>query len=332
MSGPYWSKAWNPVQGCTPVSPGCAHCWAKAMHERFHPEPFSAVTLHPERLSIPLRTRKPQVFFTDMCDPFHPDVPFEFIAAMFGVMAASPRHTFLLLTKRAERMRTWFEWIHRVPGNAAGTEAMEVQYQAQGYFDKVDDAETGGTLWPKRRTLPRAESWPLPNVWLGVTAEDQQRADERIPLLLQTPAAHRWVSLEPLLGPIDMKLEWLARRHIDCAGCAPDGSLCDGHWIGQKLNQVIVGGESGPNARPYDLAWARSVIGQCQDAGVACFHKQIGARPRADLLVSDGNRLVEAPHANEDHGRIFGMRSRSGSDPAEWPEDLRIRELAWVLP
>ena len=272
MSGPYWTKAWNPIQGCTPVSPGCANCWARSMHERFHEEPFSKVTLHPERLSIPMRTRKPQVFFTDTCDPFHEAVPFEFIAAMFGVMAASPRHTFLLCTKRAERMREVLMHLYQEP-------------------------------------FPRGY-WPLPNVWLSVTAEDQQRADERIPLLLATPAAHRWVSLEPMLGPIDLR-RWVHRFGGVDGSC--NGPCCEDPR--GLLHQIIPGGESGSRARACDIEWLRSIVAQCREAGTRCFVKQLGSNPRC----------AQHPY------RVEAGRSRAGSDPAEWPEDLRGRELAWRM-
>lgn len=320
MAGPYWTKAWNWAQGCTHSgSPGCDFCWAKAMHERFHAEPFSKVVLHPERLSLPLRTRKPQTFFCDMFDPFHPDIPFEFIAAMFGVMAAAQRHTFLVLTKRAERMRKAIEWIEyeaelltstrpdKDPSHPAWR-LIVCNRQANRILD-----EAGLPTYDAKgdRIVPRHEvAWPLPNVWLGVTAEDQDRADERIPLLLQTPAAHRWVSLEPLLEEVDLDEYVWARepQYGGILGATPS-----------PLDELIIGGESGPNARPYDLAWPRKLIKQARTAGVSCFHKQVGSNAYQQTVWRNGFA----------GGVRFLTKSRSGADPNEWPADLRVRELAW---
>jgi protein gp37 len=256
MSRRWWDKTTSPVPGCTPTSPGCKHCWAKATAEnrlrgRYgydEDEPFK-VKPRPERLAEPLRVRKPtRWFYNSMGDLFHEDVPDEFIAACFGVMAACPQHTFQVLTKRAERMAQWFESL-----------CMEHRGDIGGITIRVMD-----------RVLPesthyyipvRGRDWPLPNVYLGVTAEDQQRADERIPLLLQTPAAVRFVSIEPMLeGLPDL------RDYMDgcCASCS------------ERLDWVICGAETGPGARPMDLAWARSLRDQCQAAGVPFFFKGAG--------------------------------------------------------
>ncbi|MDX1563585.1 MAG: DUF5131 family protein, partial [Gammaproteobacteria bacterium] len=144
-------------------------------------------------------------------------------------------------------------------------------------------------------------------VWLGVSAEDQARADERIPHLLETPAAVRFVSAEPLLGPVDF-----TRISSSPHGAMNALSLLPG---ARRLDWIIVGGESGRNARPFDLAWARSLVQQCHDAGVPCFVKQFGAFP------TNGGGPGTIPTC------IPGIRDRKGGDPAEWPEDLRIREF-----
>lgn len=244
-----WTDAtWNPVVGCTHVSPGCANCYAAAFaHRGLHPSHrgltrytgrwTGTVRCLPERLDDPLHWRKPRrVFVCSMSDLFHDDVPGQFVGAVERVIDRCPQHTFIILTKRAERMR-------KIIGKDA---------------------------------LPR-------NVWLGVSCEDQERADERIPLLLRTVAAVKFISVEPLLGPIDLSA----------------------HLPG--LRWAIVGGESGPNARPCDVAWITSIAEQCKAANVPLFVKQLGARPRRD-----GAHLV--------------LRDSKGGDPAEWPEHVRMRE------
>lgn len=155
--------------------------------------------------------------------------------------------------------------------------------------------------------------WPLPNVWLGVSAEDQAAAEERVPLLLGTPAAVRFLSAEPLLGPIDLRAVHLPRICSDRAGSC-DPISCRGVPGVPTLDWVIVGGESGSGARPMDIGWARSLVEQCRSSGVAVFVKQLGAWPRA-------------PRPRD--GVLCGLplRDRKGGDPAEWPEDLRVREM-----
>ncbi|MCX7063083.1 MAG: DUF5131 family protein [Proteobacteria bacterium] len=252
MSGPYWTKAWNPVRGCTPVSPGCARCWAQAMHERFRSEPFNVVTCLPEVLSKPIHWRKPQIVFIDCADLFHEKVPFEFIRDVYATMEEAHWHTFLICTKRPQRRLDFFKWLG------------------------------GGSLQKHERE----------NVWEGVTAEDQQRADERIPMLLATPAAHRWISVEPMLEPIDFIATGKAMQH---SGRMP---------ADRTIDQVIVGAESGHGMRPCNVEWVRDMVQHCaitrsikDNKPVPCFVKQ---------LHIDG-KLV--------------------TDPAQFPEDLRVREL-----
>ncbi len=248
-----WTDAtWNPVTGCTKISTGCTHCYAERMAKRQkamgnYPNGFD-VTLWPDRLDQPLRWRKPRrIFVVSMGDLFHEDVPFEYAAAVFGVMAASPRHTFQVLTKRALRMPKFFQWVEEKGkgvdplGGTSETEACVIQAQrATGICSDK--------LWSDRAP------WPLPNVHLGVTAENQPTWDWRVECLRQCPAAVRFVSVEPMIGPIDPCLfHW--RRHI--------------HWI-------ICGGESGPGARPLHPDWVRSLRDQCAEAGVPFLFKQWG--------------------------------------------------------
>lgn len=322
-------ETWNPVVGCTRVSPGCEHCYAETMAARqvlmseaqgrrsVYLRVVDAqrrrwtreVELLPERLQDPLGYKPGTlVFVVSMGDPFHDGVPFEFLEQMWAVMAASPRVTFQVLTKRPGRMVEFLGWLReRAVWN-------------------VEWVDVGG------RRLPGPALWPevLPNVWLGVSVEDQQRADERIPSLLQAPAAVRFLSIEPLLGPLDLG-KWLG--NYDCHACGarfwademnihqtvdvvtvdceqdpdyPDdeertrhvcprcgqadlgtgdvGPACGSDYEDEPtIDWTIVGGESGPKARPIEEDWVRSLLEQCKaaeqiDAGrkVAFFFKQWG--------------------------------------------------------
>lgn len=237
-----WTDAtWNPVTGCTEVTPGCDNCYAKTFAERWRGTPghyFEQgfdVQLRPDKLTLPLTWRKPRrVFVNSMSDLFHKDVPDEFIARVFAVMAATPQHTYQLLTKRHSRMRSLLT-------NAAWRSTVYLHESLTGRAE--------------HRQLP---AWPLPNVWLGVSVEDQDRANLRIPALIDTPAAVRWLSCEPLLGPVDLR-----RTDKD--------ALVDG-----GIDWVVVGGESGHGARPMAPHWARDLRDQCTSAGVPFFFKQWG--------------------------------------------------------
>jgi protein gp37 len=296
-------ETWSPVTGCTKVSAGCKNCYAERGAKRFagrfgYPEnnPF-AVTLHPNRLDQPLRWRKPRkVFVCSMGDLFHRDVPDEYIAAVFGVMAASPSHTFQLLTKRPERMCEWFQWIEnkiRVGATPASAESNPVfacgKFAAEEFSKKRNRVAAANVLFLGHVFgFDPHDYWPLPNVWLGTSAEDQATLDERVPYLLRCPAAVLFVSLEPLLGPVD-----LMRLSIEIPGTiAPDDGWKDvaiGKHLARNLDWVIVGGETGPGARPMDPDWARSIRDQCRAAGVAFFMKQMAGKAPVpdDLLVRE---------------------------------------------
>jgi protein gp37 len=226
-------KTWNPVTGCTKVSQGCKHCYAEAIANRmwatqYKPNAdgtarkFTDVRCHDDRLTQPYSWRKPaRVFVNSMSDLFHPDIPFEFIVRVFGVMKDTPQHTYQVLTKRPETMRHFMGWL----------------INGLGY-----------------------SSYPTSNVWLGTSVEDQANANKRIPYLYRLPAAVRFLSCEPLLGPLNLGF---ALSYVD--------------W-------VIVGGESGRGARPFNPDWARSIRDQCAAAGVAFFMKQMGGlRPGTTL-------------------------------------------------
>jgi protein gp37 len=303
MSTIEWTEqTWNPVVGCSRVSPGCEHCYAEGVAHRGMIEHHKGLTVLrqggkgprwtgevrtvPEALDRPLRRRKPTTYFVNsMSDLFHEKLAFEFIAACFGVMSMELSHTFQVLTKRPERAREFFDWLN------------DVGDHRHALADHLDTALPPGrraSLTIRRRMGVHAmsTSWPLRNVWIGVSVEDQRRAEERIPVLIELPAAIRFLSVEPLLESVDLT-PWLP-----------------------KLDWVIVGGESGPGARTCELAWLREVVDQCHAANVAVFVKQLGARPHAPCWGDRG-------------GDPTKLDAKGGNWEA-WPEDLRVREMPEV--
>jgi protein gp37 len=276
-TGIEWTDAtWNPVTGCDEVSPGCDHCYAKSLAERFRGTPGHYyeqgfdVVLRPDKLDQPLRWKRPRrVFVNSMSDLFHKSIPDSYIAEVFAVMALAPQHTFQLLTKRHGRMRSLLTNPRVVEGPS-------------GPLSFEDMVRNCAFNMANRNSMHAAVAdtveWPLPNVWLGVSVEDQKRADLRIPALLATPAAVRFLSCEPILGPVSFR--W--------AKWAP--LINAGHLDGLRgIDWVIVGGESGPGHRPIDPEWVRSLRDQCSDAGVAFLFKQWGgATPKAGGRELDG--------------------------------------------
>lgn len=322
MSDIEWTdRTWNPLVGCSRVSEGCRHCYAERfVHRGLAPQHRGLtvagsggkgprwngdVRFVEERLGEPLRWKRPaRVFVNSLSDLFHESVSFETIAAIFGVMAAASRHTFQVLTKRPRRAAEFFAWVRTRRGQRPRHVVSEA---ASAALRKTHDFAAFGP-------------WPLPNVWLGVSVEDQRTADERIPVLLELPAALRFVSYEPALGPVDFD------RWLDC-GYESGGEQ---GWVEEpSVDWIIVGGESGPGARPFDVAWARSTVEQCRAAGVPVFVKQLGAAPilrdRSD--VSE-RRFVELDSLGwDEHQSPPTLRHRKGADPSEWPEDLCVREM-----
>ncbi len=289
-----WAEAvWNPVTGCTPISEGCKNCYAQRMAKRLagrcgYPadEPFR-VTLHSDRLDEPLKWKKPRrVFVCSMGDLFHEDVPDAWIDQLIWEMGHMlQKHTFLILTKRPERMRDWF---------------------IKAY----------------------AENLPYPNLWLGVTAENQQRADERIPILLQIPAAVRFVSVEPMLGPVDLSLS----DGVDLSMSVGTGLKPGKSYLINSLDWVICGGETGSRARPMHPDWVRSLRDQCVNAGVSFFFKQWGEWvpiPTKDVPVigcQDGGKFHYGPNpgvglAMYRVGRKKASRLLDGREWNEMPEN-----------
>jgi protein gp37 len=259
---------WNVVSGCTKCSEGCLNCYItrtppfRIRHRTWDRDGIGGTTgvlLHPDRVTVPLGWRKPRtVFVCSLADLFHRDVPDEYIARVFAVMALTPQHTYKVLTKRHGRMRALlsssrftdliFIEVMRLAVNTIGADAWRWDY-------------------------------PLPNVHLGVTAENQEWADRRILALLATPAAVRWVSAEPLVGPVSL------HRYLPNGWSTTEPGIrwnptpphVEPSLTSPTLDWTVIGGESGPGARPMQIEWAETIVRQCQDADVPVFMKQLGS-------------------------------------------------------
>ncbi len=337
-----WTDSvWNPVSGCTRVSAGCDHCYAVSMTKRLEAmkkEKYSGlvnigkghfngvVKCHEDALTIPLKARKPRRWFVNsMSDLFHKEVPFEFIDKVFAVMALCPHHTFQVLTKRPERMA---EYLSRPPLIESEREEIAIEL-ANAY-----GMERGPVIANRLEAFQRRHAtmfnmdllhakWPLPNVWIGTSVEDQATADERIPHLVRCPAVVRFLSCEPLLGPVDLTtVPWIhgGMAAKGCAGVVKDHREPDDYVYWEKayaIHWVIVGGESGPGARPMDLAWVYDIVKQCDSSGVAVFVKQLG-KSFYFSAYNYGDDLLSAGAKGGDW------------DHAAFPEDLKIREFPEV--
>lgn len=299
-----WTDAtWNPVTGCTKVSAGCKFCYAERLFPRaYSGRKFTEVRWHAERLDQPLRWKKPRrIFVNSMSDLFHEDVPGAFIGKVFGVMAVARQHVFQVLTKRPQRMSDLL--ADGVVGPLKG-EADQTAFEI--LRERSTTAEEA-SRWPGLK-------WPLPNVWLGVSVEDQATADERIPLLLQTPAAIRFVSYEPALGPIKFSDDWMR-----CPGGAEYGhgfnrttvhaGCCEKY---PHVNWLIAGGESGPNARSAHPEWIRSARDQCAAAGTAFFFKQWGE-------WAPGENVTDNSVVHFKVGKHLAGRKLDGREHSEYP-------------
>ena len=339
-----WTEAtWNPIVGCSVVSPGCTNCYAMKMSgriNRMQPDGHYAgtvqdsragavwtgkVALAPDRVIMtPLRRRKPTTYFVNsMGDLFHENVPDAWIDRVFAIMAVATErfqgagdgyetvknawtasdgtrhsirwplmksgpHTFQILTKRADRMRKYL--------------AVRRHHIASAAYRMAHDKRDAGRLCD---SIMDGRLWPLPNVWLGVSAEDQARAKERIPDLLATPAAIRFVSAEPLLGPVELDDlivddgkpgEWHVNA-LDSEGADPAD---DPDFGCNTLDWVICGGESGPGARPMHADWARSLRDQCAAAGVAFFMKQMSGPVKSRMpAIPDDLMVRQTPQAKD---------------------------------
>ncbi|PVB16436.1 hypothetical protein DDJ71_19830 [Mycobacteroides abscessus] len=294
-TGIEWTDAtWNPISGCTKVSPGCDNCYAEAIAERFRGKPGHYyeggfdIQLRPKMLGLPLfkKWEAPRrVFVNSMSDLFHALVPDDYIAKVFAVMALAEQHTFQVLTKRHGRMQSLLS---------------NRDFQQQVY------EEWGGLETPGGR--PTMEDWPWPgwplaNVHLVVSVEDQKRAELRIPYLLRTPAAVRGISAEPLLGGVELLSTGLLARDE----------------FGRGIDWVIVGGESGHGARPMHPHWAKSLRAQCLQAEVPFLFKQWGDwTPLAPL--KDGKFDFSKGVVMTDDGNTYNRGDLT------WPDGPRVGE------
>lgn len=313
-----WTEAtWNPLLGCDRVSAGCDRCYAitTATIRAGNPHPRVAaafeglterrdgrldwtgrINLLPDRLAQPLTWRKPRrIFVNSQSDLFHKDVPEDYIADVFAVMALAGQHTFQVLTKRHGRMRS----LLKSPDFRKATQ---------------------------RATLVRAGSkapwlvepwWPLRNVWLGVSVEDQRWANTRVPALLDTPAAVRWLSCEPLLGPVDLR-EAVRDQRYACHACefGNEGD-CNTHRP-ERLDWVVAGGESGPGSRPMHPEWPRTLRDQCVKAGVPFFFKQWGQFALVADRPANGDLWLAPDGATADWEPGDG-HVREGFGAFRWP-------------
>ena len=330
------------VWACVKKSAGCTHCYAETLAKRYgRGGPFNAgemATLTPE-LNLPeiwklLSAKRvggkdvagSRVFVEDMSDLFGEWIPDVLLDRLMAVFALRRDVTYQLLTKRADRARRYFDVV--------GSDTDE-------WRDRWDDARRWLRAFllehGERGSMGRAEyvgmvmshqAWPLKNVHLGTSVENQQTADERIPQLLQTPAATRWVSYEPALGPVDFAN--LRGGTFDAmTGCGDRERL--GAWEDTPaLDWIVVGGESGHGARPFDVAWARQTVQQCKAAGVPVFVKQLGANPILGCPEGEEGEGQVRDDGSARYWTIDFIKSKKGGDMSEWPEDLRVRELPEV--
>lgn len=283
-----WTDStWNVITGCSPISPGCANCYAaqlagtrlknhpsrKGLTKEVNGKPAwtGEVRFNEEWLTLPLRWKKPRrIFVCAHGDLFHENVPDEWLDKIFAVMVLAHQHTFQLLTKRPKRMQAYIQDM--AAGNRQEAMSRHSFYVNRSVLGVACEMRAG------------VEGGILRNVWLGVTAENQEQANKRIPLLLETPAAKRFVSIEPMLGPVNFLLT-LKKSDAPERGKPDLGmhALRGIPGVLKGLDWVICGGESGPNARPMHPDWVRSLRNQCQDAGVPFFFKQWGEwRPPED--------------------------------------------------
>lgn len=329
----YATRSWPVALGCSPKMRCAPRCWAVRICNRLAHSPnpkvraaheglvsvdevrgktymrWTGITrLNEAHLLDPLKWRTPQ----RVAVGYHGDLfrlPFEDILRAYRVMQQAHWHTYFVLTKQPGKLLDFTRWL-------AGQ-------------DDISIAE-----WPRQ-------------CWLGVSVEDQAAADERIPVLLQTPAAHRWVSLEPLIAEVSIE-QWLQPDYQGIFADAEEHPVLPDDPRYNSLDWIVIGGESGPRARPCDLAWIRDILRQCREAGVPPFVKQLGARPydtdfsgamRRDKTVSiaatsepwlQGFTKVHTPEGKEQKIRYMRLSDPKGANPEEWPADLRVREMPEV--
>lgn len=339
-----WCDAtWNPTRGCSRVSEGCRNCYAERVAARFSGpgQPYEGLvsvvkrrqfqvdsaTMEPtgkfrtveqarwngtlkfvgNHLADPIKWRKPKrIFVNSMSDLFHAAVSDEHIAAVFGVMAACPQHTFIILTKRSKRMREWFAWIANQP-TGLSTIRKSPRLVSRLEADKILNP---GNIGRPLGTESQPHQWPLPNVWIGVSVENQPAADERIPDLLATPAALRLLSCEPLLDEVDLHAIQIPDEDRGLRFSALQHQHDDRYGQSDRvIDWVIAGCESGPGARRCEVEWLRSLRDQCGSASVPFFLKQAHFGPGIGMV----------PGTKRAKGGIYKLPSLDGKQHDSFP-------------
>lgn len=279
------NKSWNPVTGCTEISEGCKNCYAKKMAGRLKRNPTTShkyrkgfkVTLHNDELNKPSTWKKPQkVFVCSMGDLFHQDVPYHFIDRVFATMAQNPQHTFQILTKRPKNMLAYYH----------SKNFCMIDQDKTSLSTRITSFDYNG----QDREAHVIVKWPLPNVWIGVTAETQETANTRIPLLMKAPAAIRFVSIEPILEEIN-----LHRFLFDTPYTPP---LPVKQKNKNSPDWIIIGGETGPKARFAACGWFKLIQFQCKLANIPFFFKSSGDCNKFsfdDIKVFDEKKFREIP-------------------------------------
>jgi protein gp37 len=285
----HWTnETWNPLVGCSKISAGCARCYAAEAAKSARLQQFSqyqavkdwdgTIAFVESQLLKPLSWKAPKkIFVCSMSDIFHAHVKDEWLDKIFAVMAFARQHTFQVLTKRPERMQQYLSDPATV--------------------DRIEEAGYSFT-----HNMDCINNWPLPNVWLGTSIENQEVVDQRIPHLLETPAAVRFLSCEPLLESVDIS-NYLPRQ-------------TSANLVLPHIGWVIIGGESGAKSRPCHQNWIESIVTQCQQQSVAVFVKQWGQNPVTYPYPGFGLSDVKVK-----------LKDRKGGDMAEWPDDMKFRQF-----